>query len=314
MKEFLERILHTNIKVKEASSLYKELPLLYRGSYTIYTVDSDGVLWLAMQPRSDIRLNQLRQNRNYLEKTKKMNVALFLRSTSLYSKDKMIEDGIPFVISDDSVYLPFLGILLGKKQRELKPVHQISFLTQRILLSGLYESYNMATVTFISEHLNVSKMAVSKCFDEIDYLGLDVLIHDKKRRYITMNQDKQNAWERIRPYLRNPVIKVINLRDDMRLERKAGISALSEYSMLADNNFPTYAVEKNELKDKGIGIRKQALRTEEIGCRVLEVGYFIDCVKKNIQDPLSVLLSIEDESDDERVEQSIEKMLKDFVW
>jgi len=84
--------------------------------------------------------------------------------------------------------------------------------------------------------------------------------------------------------------------------------------MLADNNFPTYAVEKNELKDKGIGIRKQALRTEEIGCRVLEVGYFIDCVKKNIQDPLSVLLSIEDESDDERVEQSIEKMLKDFVW
>ncbi len=314
MKEFLERILHTNIKVKEASSLYKELPLLYRGSYTIYTVDSDGVLWLAMQPRSDIRLNQLRQNRNYLEKTKKMNVALFLRSTSLYSKDKMIEDGIPFVVSDDSVYLPFLGILLGKKQRELKPVHQISFLTQRILLSGLYESYNMATVTFISEHLNVSKMAVSKCFDEIDYLGLDVLIHDKKRRYITMNQDKQNAWERIRPYLRNPVIKVINLRDDMRLERKAGISALSEYSMLADNNFPTYAVEKNELKEKGIGIRKQALRTEEIGCRVLEVGYFIDCVKKNIQDPLSVLLSIEDESDDERVEQSIEKMLKDFVW
>jgi len=59
-----------------------------------------------------------------------------------------------------------MGLLLGKKQRELKPVHQISFLTQRILLLGLYEGYDHDTVSKLAEYLDVSKMAINKSFDE----------------------------------------------------------------------------------------------------------------------------------------------------
>ncbi len=36
--------------------------------------------------------------------------------------------------------------------------------------------------------------------------------------------------------------------------------------------------------------------------------------KKDVQDPLSVMLSIRDEMDDERVEESINEMLKENVW
>ena len=47
-----------------------------------------------------------------------------------------------------------------------KAVHQISFLTQRILLLGLYEGYDHDTVSKLAEYLDVSKMAISKSFDE----------------------------------------------------------------------------------------------------------------------------------------------------
>ena len=40
-------------------------------------------------------------------------------------------------------------------------VHQISFLTQRILLQGLYEGYDHDTVSKLAEHLDVSKMAIT---------------------------------------------------------------------------------------------------------------------------------------------------------
>ena len=314
MKDYLEKILHMDVQMKESDSLYKELPLLYKGSYSIYQVVSGGVKWIAMQPKSDIRLTQLRKNRAFLENKKQLNVAVFLDKSSLYSKDKMIEEGIPFVVRDDTVYLPFLGVLLGKNQRELKPVHQISYLTQRLLLEGLYERYTMASVTNLANRLGVSKMAISKCLDEIEYLGLDVLITNGRRRYLSMKQDSRKSWEKIRPYLRNPVIKVFALNEDIRLKRKAGISALSEYSMLSDNSFPTYAIEKSEIKQTGIHEKRQASKNEDIGCLVFEVGYFNDSIKKDIQDPLSVVLSIKDEANDERVEQSIEDMLKEYVW
>ena len=48
---------------------------------------------------------------------------------------------------------------------------------------------------------------------------------------------------------------------------------------------------------------------------VLEVGYFIDFEGKNIQDPLSVTLSLsEKDLEDERVQICIDEMLEKYVW
>lgn len=51
---------------------------------------------------------------------------------------------------------------------------------------------------------------------------------------------------------------------------------MCEYSLLSDNVYPTYAVTKKELKDSGVKVEKQVSELEEIGCVVLELGYFID--------------------------------------
>ena len=315
MKDYLEKTLHMDVKISGNTLLYKSLPLLFKGKYKIYDVETNKIAWIAIEPLEVIGLAQLRKNRAQIETVAGKNCALFLQNSNFYAKEKMKEEGIPFVIKNKEVYLPFLGILLsGNKQRELKPVHRISFLTQKILLSGLYEAYDKATVTYISQRMNVSKMAVSKCFDEIEYLGLDMMDSKGKSRALTMTGDRKELWEQLKPYMRNPVIKRIELTEDIRLKQKAGISALSEYSMLSDNAYPTYAVLKADLREKNIPGIREAVRGENIGCVVLELGYYIDSVKKNVQDPLSVILCVQDELDDERVEGSVEEMLEDYVW
>ena len=60
---------------------------------------------------------------------------------------------------------------------------------------------------------------------------------------------------------------------------------------------------------------KQTGMLEEVGCVVLELGYFIDFYGKKIQDPLSIVLSMtKDELEDERIGISINEMLEEYVW
>ena len=227
-----------------------------------------------------------------------------------------MEEGIPFVIDGKQVFLPFIGYLLSKaNERELAPVHLISFLTQKMLLTAIYERWNGVKVSDVAKRLGVSTKSASRCFDELEYLNVGVLGMKSKSRVIEIPDDRKELWLQIEHILRDPVIRRFILREDMKLEKKAGISALCEYSLLSDNVYPTYAVTKKELKASGVKMERQAGKLEEIGCVVLELGYFIDFWGKGLQDPLSVALSqTGEEQEEERVDLSINKMLEEYVW
>ena len=316
MKEFLEKTLRQNVIMTENKEVYKKLPLAYCGRYDIFTVETNGVLWMAIHPKDDIGLVVLRRDRAVVEKITGLNCAVFLDRTTFYIKEKMMEEGIPFVIEGKQVFLPFIGYLLSKEnERELAPVYLISFLTQKMLLMAIYERWNEVKVSDAAKRLEVSTKSASRCFDELEYLNIDVLGMKGKSRVINIPNDRKQLWQQIERMLRNPVIRRFILRKDMKLEKKAGISALCEYSLLSDNAYLTYAVTKKELKASGVTEEKQVSELEEIGCAVLELGYFIDFSGKGLQDPLSVVLSLTgEEQEEERIDISINEMLEEYVW
>ena len=276
----------------------------------------NGVLWMAIHPKDDAGLVMLRRDRAGVEKMTGLNCAIFLDRTTFYIKEKMMEEGIPFVIEGKQVFLPFIGYLLSKEnERELAPVHLISFFTQKMLLMAIYERWNEVKVSGVAKRMGVSTKSASRCFDELEYLNIDVLGMKGKSRVINIPNDRKQVWQQIENVLRNPVIRRFVLREDMKLEKKAGISALCEYSLLSDNAYPTYAVTKKELKASGVTEEKQVSELEEIGCAVLELGYFIDFSGKGLQDPLSVVLSLTgEEQEEERIDISINEMLEEYVW
>ena len=316
MKEFLEKTLRQNVIMTENKEVYKKLPLAYCGRYDIFTVETNGVLWMAIHPKDNVGLVMLRRDRAGVEKMTGLNCAIFLDRTTFYIKEKMMEEGIPFVIEGKQVFLPFIGYLLSKEnERELAPVYLISFLTQKMLLMAIYERWNEVKVSGAAKRMGVSTKSASRCFDELEYLNIDVLGMKGKSRVINIPNDRKQVWQQIENVLRNPVIRRFVLREDMKLEKKAGISALCEYSLLSDNVYPTYAVTKRELKASGVKVEKQVSELEEIGCVVLELGYFIDFLGKGFQDPLSVVLSLTgEEQEEERVDISINEMLEEYVW
>ena len=57
MKEFLEKILRQNVIMTENKEVYKKLPLVYRGRYDIFTVETNDALWMAIHPKDDPKTN-----------------------------------------------------------------------------------------------------------------------------------------------------------------------------------------------------------------------------------------------------------------
>lgn len=316
MKEYIEKCLRRQVIIEKKSDLYEKLPLRYEGQYELFSVFQDGIEWILACPKSDIRLNVLRYDQKQIEKVTGLNCALYFLKLNAYTKETMMMEGIPFIIGGKQMFLPFIGMLLvDNNDRKLKPVHMISFLTQKLLLCALYEKWNEMNVTKIAERLEVTKMSVSRCLDEIEYLDLDILDTTGKTRKVSVGEDAKEIWEKIKPVLRSPVITRFLMADDILLDKKAGLTALCEYSLLSDNHYPTYAVTKKELNDVKIKTYRQISVGEEIGCEVLEVGYFIDFTGKKIQDPLSVMLSLaKSDMKDDRVQICIDEMLEEYVW
>lgn len=316
MKDYIEKCLKRTVTIEKNLKLYQKLPLKYMGMYELFSVYQDGIEWIIAQPKNNVRLNVLRHDQKQIEKITGMNCTLYFRKLSHYTKEMLLTEGIPFIYEEKQMYLPFLGMLLAdNNERRLKPVHTISFLTQKLLLCALYEKWNQMNVTKIAERLEVTKMSISRCLDEIEYLDIDILDTSGKTRKISVGENIKSIWENIKPILRNPVITKFQLVDDIGLENKAGISALCEYSLLSDNTYPTYAITKKELNDSNIKSYRQISIGEEIGCEVLEVGYFINYLDKKLQDPLSVILSLtETDLEDERIQICIDEMLEEYVW
>ena len=120
-----------------------------------------------------------------------------------------------------TVFLPFIGYLLSKEnERELAPVYLISFLTQKMLLMAIYERWNEVKVSDAAKRIGVSTKSASRCFDELEYLNIDVLGMKGKSRVINIPNDRKQVWQQIENVLRNPVIRRFVLREDMKLEKK----------------------------------------------------------------------------------------------
>ncbi|MCD8069537.1 MAG: helix-turn-helix domain-containing protein, partial [Lachnospiraceae bacterium] len=241
----------------------------------------------------------------------------YLKKANWYSIPKMVEEGIPFIWEGHQIYLPFLGMLLQKnEQRTPKNCSVISFLTQKLLLKALYENWQDVSAVQAAEKLEVSRMSITRCYDEIETLGMPFLkVRGRSRRFFAQDV-KKSMWEEMRPFLRNPVIR------EFRPERKpdadmvlSGISALAEYSMLGEDSYVTYAIGKDQVAASGLKSIREVPGNEEPVCIVQEVGYLLPFDKGNAVDPLSLTLMLsEEELEDPRVESCVNEMLEELVW
>lgn len=316
MKTYLEKTLHQSVLIDDNFNS-KDFPVSARNNYLFYSLTIGNHSFIMIKPKDKANLPELRHIQKLTQKITKQKCVLYLTDVTYYSVSKMIEENIPFIIEDKQIYLPFLGLSVDPTQdKKIYAYDNISFLTQKLLLTALYQQWEKVNVTQAAGVLNVTKTSVSKCFDEIDALDIPVLKRYGRSRYIIGASEKKRFWNKIRPYLISPLIKRVYYRTDVAGDFvKSGMSALSVYSMVSDNEFPTYAVTKDKIKDISAERFEQIGKGETPGCIIQELGYYIPFRDLNAVDPLTVLLLISDEDkEDPRISMAIDEMLEEYVW
>ena len=316
MNTFLEDVLHLPVIVTDFRP-EKALPLSLATNYSLYRVVISGVECVFVEPKAETNLSAIRKHHKALEKLLEAKCVLFLPQTNQYARERFIEENIPFVINKKQIYLPFIGLALDfKDSRKLKPCYQISFLTQKMLLQSIYEGWHDVSVTQAAEKLDVAKMSITRCYDEIEALKLPYLRRKSRARLFSIADDAKEMWAELQSVLRNPVLQSLGLREVIKADLPlSGLSALGHYSMLGDNSYPIYGITKRNFGKLGLSSSSLASVDETPACVLQELGYEIPFSAGAAMDPLSVALMLtEEELDDPRVEKSVEEMLEDNVW
>ena len=221
------------------------LPLYLRGSYDFYKIETEQTAFLAAQPIENIPLPTLRKHWAALMKQSGLTCVFYFDTLKPYKKEKLVEGGIPFIIGTTEVFLPFLGVALSARARELpEKKSECSMLTQKFLLTAIYQQIRSASAAQMADLLGVSRMSGTRCMDEIEVL-FPTLIQKNGRRVFAWDSGWKAYWTLIRPSLRNPVVREYRLDEPLNLSLPlSGISAVCHYSMLDDGHTRVYGMTK----------------------------------------------------------------------
>lgn len=313
---YIEKVLHRPVVIQEYTAS-KKLPPIISNNYKLKTVVIDGKRCIFAEPSADISLSAIRKQQKLLENLTGMVCVLELLKINGYAKERLIEEGIPFVIQEKQIYLPFLGLALSREdERVIKPCERISFLTQKLILTSIYEKWKDVTVSNAAEMLSVTKTSITRCYDEIEAMELPYIKKNSRSRLFSVNGSAKEMWEQIRNILRNPILQQFQFKNDINQAGfLSGMSALSAYSMLGHSPYPIYAVSKKEIGE--LLTKNELLRSSADipGCVIQELGYTINFNNNQAIDPLSVALMIPDfELNDPRVSKAVDEMLEVEVW
>lgn len=317
MDNTIERLLHIPCVETEFSDT-EVLPLFLRGAYRLNVLQIAGTEFLAATPIEKVNLATMRKHRNKLREITGMECAFRFEIISAYAKQKMLEEGIPFILEGKELYLPFLGMALRNQREEKSLPQRISYLTQKMLLTILYQGITDAGVTKMAKNLEVSKMSATRCFDELAAFQLGMIEDNGKAgRCFRWHKTKRALWDAVRPLLRNPVEKefLLDCAPPCPLP-KSGLTAISHFSMLADNSYATYAIAKQALKNFRLDTLPQVPQGElpATVVQVMGYAYLYEGTGELVIDPLSAVLSLtQEELSDPRIEGAVEEIINKFL-
>lgn len=314
VQTFIEKALHQRIELipyEEADGL----PLSLSLGYSLYQMRILGQQCILASPKEETNLSDIRKQVGRIEALTGQRCVVYLYNTTYYARNKMLDEGIPFVWDQRQIYMPFLGVLLQENDaRQIPRCTEISFLTQRLLLTALYDTWNGVNATSAAAMLDVSKMSITRAYDEIEALSIPVLVKEGRIRRIQMPTSRREIWQMIGPFLRDPLIREYHMEADVGGRWRSGISGLACLSMLQDNVYSTYAMTRKEIESQGIR-RMPMVPDEEVpGCIVQEIGYLIPFRDGDTIDPLTIYLMMRDRTQDPRVEMALDEMLERHVW
>lgn len=304
-------------------SAAEQLPYAIRGGYDCSTVTLLGRELIAISPRNSEEFSpaKLAKHLAWLDEHFHRAGVFISKGLESYNRKRLIEQRVPFIVPGNQLYLPDLGIDFREHLRGVRKKRpKLSPSAQMLLLGKLLNRFTSEiwTATVLADFFQSNKVTMGRAIDDLESHELIVTKAEGREKQVHFIMSGRELWQKAKPILRSPVQKNVFVEYvDLRLGIIAGLSALSERSMLASPSQHVRALTKNEWKtlqqntnlriipDASSDMAPVELEIWKYNPRLLSGGEQID--------PLSLYLSLAD-TDDERVEAALDELLEEMPW
>lgn len=320
--EFIFEDLGVQIEVKKWSD-QSRLPYYLRNQYEFYKtrlLDEPLLIWIARDDQEQAPAS-VRKHFDRIREDWGLESIYVPSSMTTYNRKRFIEQKIPFVLTENQMYLPTLGIDLREHITKIRSPKRpkVSPSTQTVVLYALLKNTGMEfTPSSIADGLGYSPMTMGRAFDELETMGLGKVEAAGRERVLYFEKDKRHLWDSAKQYLNTPLKKRVHIKSSIKWAGTyAGLTALSHYSMLAEPINPEFAIsskewnEENRLKP----IEQFAVPELDPSHITLEIWNYEPRLfsENGMVDRLSLYLSLRNHKD-ERIEAALHEMIDNIEW
>lgn len=235
-------------------------------------------------------------------------IVFLFRNLQFVERNRLIDRGVYFIVSDKYAFLPFL--IINYKETVHKKAEELSSVAQYILLYHLQiDDINGWSMADMELKLPYTYVTISRAFKNLEELHLCRIEMDENRvKRIFFEGTKKEVWERSLSYLKDP-IKKKSYCDYIATDSTftvGGITALARYTSLNPDETKTYVMDAKGYKDlqhNGIFVNLNDVE----GNICIEIWNYPP-LHQDYADPLSLYLTLRDDRDP-RTEKELEIMI-----
>lgn len=266
------------------------------------------MLLLVAKGELDYTNVQRRKISERIESVKHIPAVFYFDNLLTYERDRLVEQGVYFVVADKFAFVPTLIINRRSAKSEIKESFYPS--TQYILLYHLQiKSLDGLPLKELEDMVPYKYKTISKSLKQLEALGLFRLEGSRNKKLVFELSGKE-LWDKASTNLIDP-IKSIEYTSDVFSEGDiGGISALSHYSMLAPEDVPTRVISVDWVREHRSSLPE--LHSFEDTQRI-EIWKYPPLGNSGYVDKLSLFLTLKDDNDP-RVEKEIEIMMNEIKW
>ena len=287
--------------------------LLLRFAYYAAVFNHKDLCIIQLKSNESVTPLKYKRITEQIENITGLPVAVLIESLPFRERERLISQGVYFIVSDKYAFLPSLIANIRVKEKE----HQPSGLTpvaQYLLLYYLSENQcSEFTIRQLQAILPYNYVALARAVVNLEDLQLcQTQKDDTGTKIICFEKNKRELWKKAQKYLFSPVKKILysDILSDKNL-KNSGINALAHYSHLNPEQYETIAIWDKDFSDLSIQFN------EIEGVYKIEIWKYspsMPCsADSKFVDKLSLYLSLKDEPD-ARVEKELEILIEKMPW
>lgn len=245
-------------------------------------------------------------------------VVYILPGCPAYERQRLIDKGVFFVVSDKYAHLPML--VANERLRRTKPAVKLTPSAQYVLLYHLQvETLESLSAREVAEKMPYSYPVVAAALVGLEDVGLCERITDGTRgKLLHFRETGKDLWEKAQSAISSPIERKV-FCDGIRSEQAypvCGINALAHYTWLNPDPERMVMVTADEFRsmEKDGGLVRP---NDYEGDTVIEVWKYGPVLKKGEQagyvDRLSLALTLKNDPDP-RVEGEVERLINETEW